>query len=402
MLCRFLFRNFRSYKDEAILDMQAAGIKEFSDTLLDDFLDKKAFLPVAVIYGPNGGGKSNVLKALSALASIVQAPICILDRKSGTVPDTYKNAPFTFDELSKKESTFFEVFFRVNEHEYRYAISLVESRIESESLYRKPISGRKISLVFDRSDSGTEFGAGLRKAFANLSLNPEMPLLSFLAITTDMDAIKEAAGWFKGFITVNYNIEESENFFYLNNDPVIKKLMISMLNEMDIAITDYYFKETDKKAYRIILKRAINGNEYEMPLTNESEGTKKLIAFLPQVISAINEGRVIIIDELDSKLHPKLLKHIIMLFKNPQINKKHAQLIFTSHDLATMRNDVFRRDEIWFAEKNRQGASMLYSLYDIRNEKNKHIDATAEFSAQYLEGRYGADPYLAKMKEWEN
>lgn len=400
MLCSFIFRNFRSYKDEAILDMQASGIKEFSDTLLVGFKDKRAFLPVAVIYGPNGGGKSNVLKALSALASIVQAPISVLDRKGGSQPNLYKRTPFTFDELSKKDATCFEVFFRVNDSEYRYAISVGESRIESESLYRKAIGGRKVFLIFDRSESGTEYGAGLKKFFSNLSLNPEMPLLSFLAITTDLEPIREAAGWFKGLISISYNLEESENFFYVNSDDSTKKILISLLNAMDIAITDYTFEESDKK--RIILKRTINGKVYEMPLANESEGTKKLISFLPQVISALNEGRIILIDELDSKLHPKLIKNIIMLFKNPQINKKHAQLIFTSHDLATMRNDVFRRDEIWFAEKNQQGASMLYSLYDIRNEKNQHISSTAEFSAQYLEGRYSADPYLEKINEWEN
>jgi AAA15 family ATPase/GTPase len=123
--------------------MQASAIKEFSDTLLNNFKDKKAFLPVAVIYGPNGGGKSNVLKALSALASIVQAPIAVLDKKSDSVLNPYKNTPFTFDDFSKKDATFFEVFFRVNEHEYRYAISVGESGIESESLYRKAIGSKK-------------------------------------------------------------------------------------------------------------------------------------------------------------------------------------------------------------------------------------------------------------------
>jgi AAA15 family ATPase/GTPase len=259
-------------------------------------------------------------------------------------------------------------------------------------------------LIFDRNESEINFGTGLKKVFAGLAVNPDMPLLSFLAITTGVEAIKDAADWFRGCISVNYNIEESENFFYLNNDDSMKKLVISMLNEMDIGVTDYYFRETDKKLtpYQIILKRQFNGKEYEMPLSSESEGTKKLFSFLPQVVSAINDGRIIIVDELDTKLHPKLLKHIIMLFKNPQINKKNAQLIFTSHDLATMRNDVFRRDEIWFAEKNTQGISMLYSLYDIRNDGNKHIKSTAEFAKQYLEGRYGADPYLEKMENWED
>jgi len=397
MLCRFLFRNFRSYKDEAILDMQAAGISEFSDSLLGGFRDKRTFLPVAVIYGPNGGGKSNVLKALSALASIVQAPLSLLDRKSGTAPNPYQNAPFSFDELSQKDASYFEVFFRVHESEYRYAISIGENGIESESLYKKAIGGRKIALIFDRNGNSAEYGAGL-KLFANLPLNPEMPLLSFLAIATNIDPVKEAAGWFKGLISVSYNLEESDRFFQESGERT-KRIVLSILNAMDIAITDYAYDDEKK---RVILKRTVNGKEYNIPFANESEGTKKLIGFLPQVITALNEGRIVLIDELDAKLHPKLIKNIILLFKNPQINKKRAQLIFTSHDLATMRNDVFRRDEIWFAEKNQQGASMLYSLYDIYDEKNRHIESSAEFGAQYLEGRYGADPYLKKIKEWEN
>ena len=121
---------------------------------------------------------------------------------------------------------------------------------------------------------------------------------------------------------------------------------------------------------------------------------------LPYVIIALNEGRLIIIDELDAKLHPKLLKYIITLFKTPDINKNGAQLLFTSHDLTTMNNTVFRRDEIWFAALNSARESEIYSLYDIRTVDDKHINNTASYSKQYLDGRYGADPYLRNILEW--
>ena len=115
------------------------------------------------------------------------------------------------------------------------------------------------------------------------------------------------------------------------------------------------------------------------------------------VLVALQEGRLVIIDELDAKLHPKLLRYIISMFKNPTMNKHGAQLLFTSHDMATMKNTVFRRDEIWFAALDEDYSSEIYSLYEIRREDNERVNSTAAFDKQYLEGRYGADPYLQNM-----
>ena len=138
-------------------------------------------------------------------------------------------------------------------------------------------------------------------------------------------------------------------------------------------------------------------------IAHESDGTKKLIAALPAILIALSDGRLVIIDELDAKLHPKLLKYTILIFKNPVLNTKGAQLLFTSHDMATMKNSVFRRDEIWFAAENKEHVSEIYSLYDIRKEDNERVNSTAAFDKQYMEGRYGADPYLQNIMEgdWE-
>ena len=129
----------------------------------------------------------------------------------------------------------------------------------------------------------------------------------------------------------------------------------------------------------------------------ESAGTQKLIAMLPVLLIALKEGRLVVFDELDAKLHPKLLRYVVSLFKDTTLNQHGAQLLFSSQDMTTLKNTVFRRDEIWFAAENEAHESEIYSLYDIRREDNEHVNNTAAYDKQYLEGRYGADPYLTNM-----
>ena len=180
----------------------------------------------------------------------------------------------------------------------------------------------------------------------------------------------------------------------VSDDTEFKKQILLFLNDMGIDVDDYRFDEKEKQLY---LKCRIGEEEYELPFDHESDGTKKLIAALPVLLVALQEGRLVIIDELDAKLHPKLLRYVISMFKNRKINKHGAQLLFTSHDMATMKNTVFRRDEIWFAALNENHSSEIYSLYEIRREDNERVNSTAAFDKQYMEGRYGADPYLQNI-----
>jgi AAA15 family ATPase/GTPase len=147
----------------------------------------------------------------------------------------------------------------------------------------------------------------------------------------------------------------------------------------------------------LYMKRKLGNNEYELSFSEESDGTKKLITTLPIILLALREGRLIIIDELDAKLHPKLLRYVILLFKDKAVNPHGAQLLFTSHDMSTMKNTIFRRDEIWFAAANDTHESDIYSLHELRNEDGSRIKNTASYDKQYLEGRYGGDPYLKNM-----
>ena len=140
--------------------------------------------------------------------------------------------------------------------------------------------------------------------------------------------------------------------------------------------------------------------EAELNLSEESSGTKKLFGLMPFIADSLLKGTTLVIDELDAKIHPVLLRHIIMMFNDIDINKKKSQLIFTSHDLSTMNSEVFRRDEIWFAAKGNAQNSKLYSLVEFKNEKGESVRKDAKFDKQYLEGKYGADPYLRRIIDW--
>ena len=221
-----------------------------------------------------------------------------------------------------------------------------------------------------------------------------MPFLSFLAINYNIPVIAEVQEWFESCIIRSYANPMAEMQIMVSDDTEFKKQILLFLNDMGIDVDDYRFDEKEKQLY---LKRRIGEEEYELPFDHESDGTKKLIAALPVLLVALQEGRLVIIDELDAKLHPKLLRYVISMFKNRKINKHGAQLLFTSHDMATMKNTVFRRDEIWFAALNENHSSEIYSLYEIRREDNERVNSTAAFDKQYMEGRYGADPYLQNI-----
>lgn len=221
-----------------------------------------------------------------------------------------------------------------------------------------------------------------------------MPYLSFLAINYNLPVIAEVQEWFESCIIRNYANPQVEHQIMISEDMNTKNHILQFLNDMGIDIDGYRY-DTDEKQFYI--QRQINDKSYELPFSEESDGTQKLIAALPVILLALTEGRLVIIDELDAKLHPKLLRYIISLFKNPQINLHGAQLIFTSHDMSTLKNTVFRRDEIWFAALDAQHNSELYSLYEIRREDHERVNQTAAYDKQYLEGRYGADPYLQNM-----
>lgn len=395
MLCQFTFQNFKSYKNETTLDYQAAVLPEFKNTLITE-TSAPDLLPVNVVYGPNGGGKSNLLQALACVISTVVKPVNELgkNRQGFILQQKIDAVPFLFDKISKNEPTEFRIFFRIEKNEYCYYLALKNDEVISESLYRKAVTGKKTAMIFEREADSISLGYTINKKSLNTSINPKMPYLSFLSINYDIPVISEVITWFESCIIRSYANPAVEHQILLSKDALYKEQFIRALNDMDIDITGYRYDEDTKQLF---MQRTLSSQEYELPFSQESDGTKKLIAALPVILLALREGRMVIIDELDAKLHPKLLRYVISLFKNKEINKYGAQLLFTSHDMCTLKNTIFRRDEIWFAAENASYESEIYSLHEIRGEDNDRVKNTAAYDKQYLEGRYGADPYLSNM-----
>lgn len=399
MLCQFSFSNFRSYRGETTFDFQAATLAEFRDSLIrNDF--GSHILPVSVIYGPNGGGKSNLLAALGCVISLVTAPVYELGKSNVrfVIQQKIPVTPYLFNDESQNEPTRFQIFFRSGEYEYRYYLVLLHNEILTETLYRRKLGASRAAKIFERDHGEIVLGTLLGSKAINTDVNAKMPFLSFLAINYSIPVVIDVITWFEECIIRNYANPLAEQQILLSDEEWSKKQFLMMMNDMGIGISGYRYDQHRNEFY---LQRTIHDTVFELPFSSESDGTRKLFAALPVILMALREGRLLIADELDAKLHPKLLRYVIRLFTNPEINKKGAQLLFTSHDMSTMKNSIFRRDEIWFAALNEENSSEIYSLSELRKENNEPINNTAAYDKQYLEGRYGADPYLQNMLNWE-
>ena len=403
MLCQFTVKNYKSIRDEMTFDMQAAAISEHEDKVIRD-KNGEQFLPVSAIYGPNGGGKSNVLEALHTVAAKVLRPLYATGDNEERVFLQKKLLiePFAFSEEMKSEPTEFEVFFRTELAEYRYILHVKREIVVYECLDRVKLETGRRSALFERNAKETI----LKGVFAKLKISDELsetlPLLSYLGIIYKKnEVVKDVLEWFEyGIDFLNYGNPIEELRMAVSNSEDVKQLMLNMIQEMDLDIVDFRVVKDENDRIDVYTKHMVEGYEAELNLFDESSGTKKLFGLMPFIADSLLSGATLVIDELDAKIHPVLLRHIIMVFNDMSINKKKAQLIFTSHDLSTMNSEVFRRDEIWFVAKGNAQNSQLYSLVEFKNEKGESVRKDAKFDKQYIEGKYGADPHLRRIVDW--
>lgn len=403
MLCQFTVKNFKSIRDEATFDMQAATISEHEDRIIKD-KDEELYLPVAAVYGPNGGGKSNVLEALYSLVTKVLRPLYATSNNKEIAMKMKKLViePFVFDEGTRNEPTEFELFFRTEMAEYRYELTVKKEVIEYEKLDRVKLETGRKSALFERDEDEIVLKGAFAKLKTSEGLSDTLPLLSYLGITySKNEVVQDVLDWFDEEIDfLNYGNPMQELRMAVSNSEDVKRLMLQMIQEMDLDIIDFRVEEKENDRIEVYTKHVVDEYEAELNLFDESSGTKKLFGLLPFIAKSLLRGTTLVIDELDAKIHPVLLKYLIMTFSNTEKNKKGAQLIFTSHDLSTMNSEVFRRDEIWFVAKGNRQNSKLYSLVEFKNKKGESVRKDAKFDKQYLEGRYGADPYLRKIIDW--
>lgn len=403
MLCQFTVKNFKSIRDEITFDMQAAAISEHEDRIIKD-TDEELYLPVSAVYGPNGGGKSNVLEALHSLVTKVLRPLYATSNNEEIAMKMKKLViePFAFDEDTRNAPTEFELFFRTELAEYRYKINVKREVIEYERLDRIKLETGRRSALFERNEDEIMLKGAFVKLKTSDDLSDTLPLLSYLGITySKNEVVQDVLHWFNEEIDfLNYGNPMQELKMAISRSENVKGLMLQMIQEMDLDIVDFRVEEKEDDRIEVYTKHIVNECEAELNLFDESSGTRKLFGLLPFVAKSLLRGTTLVIDELDAKIHPVLLKYLIMTFCNMEKNKKGAQLIFTSHDLSTMNSEVFRRDEIWFVAKGTYQNSKLYSLVEFKNKKGESVRKDAKYDKQYLEGKYGADPYLKKIIDW--
>lgn len=308
---------------------------------------------------------------------------------------------FAFSE-SKNEPTEFELFFRTGMAEYRYILQVKRDVVIYESLDRVKLETGRRSALFTRDENEIQLKGTFSKLKVSDELSKTLTLLSYFGIVYRGNVVvKDVLGWFvNGIDFLNYGNPVQELKMAISTSEDVKKLMLDMIQEMDLDIVDFRVEGKEHDRIEVFTKHLINNVETELTLSDESSGTKKLFGQLPFIAASLLDGTTLVIDELDAKIHPVLLRYIIMMFNNMEINRHKTQLIFTSHDLSTISSEVFRRDEIWFVAKGNAQNSKLYFLVEFKNEKGESVRKDAKFDKQYLEGKYGADPYLRKIIDW--
>ena len=395
MLLQFRIKNYKSIGEEVILDMTAGNGKE-----LEHFVIEKngvRILPIASIYGGNASGKSNVIEALYAFVKTVNTSTT--HEKDKNFPVT----PFLFDEYLSKEPTEFEIHMVIDEKEYKYGYIATKNEILEEWLYEKKLSKSTTNWkeIFEREKSKISYrdAAEYKKldSYSNLIGN-KMLALSFLSKQkiNVFSLIYQFIGYFIYFDTKIFYKNAMKNEFakgYFKSG-ILKSECVKFIKEFDPTFEDFIIKkELDAQGENKYKVFSIH-NKKEYPLDIESEGSQKIFwTFIILYLSLNTEKSIIIFDELDCQLHPLILRRIVRMFHDKNINKTNSQLIFTSHNLIILDNHELRRDEIWFTEKDEKGLTSLYSLADFKTNE-KDIRADLNYGKHYLAGRFGAIPYM--------
>lgn len=400
MLLQFKFKNFRSFADEAVLDLTATNIKENISSLIEK--NGVKVLPLAAIFGANASGKSNLFLAFESMKNDV----------IGTY-DSKKNPSiiqYIFDEKIHNEPTEFEVSLNIADKEYRYGIVRNQVKVFEEWLFCKNFSKNtksKEKLIYYREGSKIALGQISKAEAKELEYIGSMETEGQLLMTAIGKREKcTYASIFKmfqmGFSIINFSDEFDEIFWrdafaqISFEDKECLEYTKNLLNKIDPSIIGLEVKKekdeklNDKLKWYSIHKDS-NGEEMHLPIESESGGTKKILSIALDTILALQSGMTVFIDELDSKMHPLVLRYIIQMFSNPEINKGRGQLIFSSHNLVCLDSSDLRRDEIWFVEKENQ-KSTLFSLYDFKTTEES-IRSDLNFSKHYLAGRFGAIPF---------
>ena len=414
MLIQFSFKNYKSFRDEATLDLSAAKMTEFSDRVVSEGNDK--ILPMAAIYGANASGKSNIYNAFGYMADYVIESFKYGDEEEKF--EKYRPTPFLFDSVSNDAESSFEVYFTIPgdkaEKTYNYGFCVDRHGVTEEWLNVRAKTARKYASVFYRStEEDTLDLSGLPKSSRDniqVALEKQVLIVS-LGAKLKVNKCKDIRDWFMANEFADFG-DPFTNFFLSRrlpkgfvDDNSVQKKVIEYFASFDEHIKDFEIEklpndaDSKEETYKISsLHKKIDSDTFAaIPLSMESAGTLKMFALYPELQDVLEKGSVFFIDELNARLHPLLVRNFLLTFLNPEINTRHAQLIFTTHDTWQLSNQLLRRDEVWFTEKDEQGISKLYSLADFVDESGARIRKDESYEKNYLIGKYGAIPTLKSI-----
>ena len=397
MLIQFNFKNFKSFREEAALDLSAARMTEFSDRVVT--VGSEKILPIAAIYGANASGKSNIYNAFEYMSNYVADSFKYGDEEEKF--EEFRPTPFLFDSTSADAESSFEVYFTLpgdkSERTYNYGFCINKEGVTEEWLNSKAKTARKYSTVFYRGTADDELDlSGFPKSSRDniqVALEKQVLIIS-LGAKLKVNKCKAIRDWFIANEFADFG-DPFTNFFMSRRlpkgfveDKNVQQKVVEYFASFDEHIKDFRIEkvpqegESKEERYKInALHKKIDSDEMaEIPLGMESAGTLKMFALYPELQEVLEKGSVFFIDELNAK-----------------ININHAQLVFTTHDTWQLSNQLLRRDEIWFVEKDDRGVSTLYSLADFVDEDGSRIRKDESYEKNYLIGKYGAIPTLKSI-----
>lgn len=425
MLIEFKCCNYRSFQEQAHLSMKSVGLSDMKHCLLE-----RETLPSVAIFGKNGAGKSNVIRAFWLATQFIKNAQRT-QHETARVPRT----PFLLDDHSREKPTSFEFTYLLDGVKYIYGYEADETTIYSEYLSHAP-NGKEAS-IFRRNGQEFKFPSNSERKIKQLISETvgQNQLFFSVACTMNYDPCKKAMKWFREKVSFSrdFNDIPEQILEYSENENVLKSI-VTYAKEADVGIHDITFESKDyeinsaedlpkqfpdelKMALSSFMEalsaapnegesaiksheiktttyhtgRALNGEIKSFPLNlaSESDGTKKLMAFAPAIEEALTQGGVFLVDEIEKELHPKLVEFIVAKFQSPNTNKSNAQLIFTTHSTELLHMEYLRKDQIYFTDKDpKTGGSELYNLMTLSPKTNENIRKS------YLLGKYGGVPNL--------
>lgn len=410
MILQFCVENFRSFRTQQKLSLVSASSRKGDGSVFKAEGVDVGVLPVAVIYGANASGKTNVLRALHFFRS------AIADSQNSWKPNS-KISHQPFRPLGDSSQSRFELDFLLEKDRYTYGFSVASSHVTGEWLYAYP--NRKKQTLFSRKDQTFAFGkafTGNKKLIEGIVRSNSLFLSA--AAQNNHELLTRIHSLISDWIIITDERKSVvDTTSKICQDDESRKLLSELVRSADLGIVGLRTRKRSvtPKTLEIIgnftsnmpeemaedfrrrvmekpqiefLHAGPNGKEFVIQSSQESRGTLNYFGLIAPIISILEAGGVLIIDELDESLHPSLIRGIIKLFVTRSSNPRGAQLIFNTHDTNLLDLELIRRDEIWFTEKDSEGATHLYPLTDFHPRNSENIQKG------YIEGRYGAIPFI--------